>query len=629
MNVNKTSIHHDAEKPDSRPLKKSIVIRTGSALVAISLTALLSMFGSMLVAETLEGDAQAINLAGSMRMQSYRLVNAKLLNTSNIEMALLINQFESKLKSPTLAHVISSGNSRELGEQIKHLEESWNRQFKPLLMTPREEMIDIMPTVDAFVADIDSFVNALQHSSESKIGVLRALQVITVFIVILVSFIVLYNVNQNIAIPLRGLVSAAQQIRLGNFKVQSHYKGDDELGLLATSFNQMSSELEVLYLDLEARVEQKTAELQRSNDSLSVLYNAARKLYSAPNSISMNAHGIFNELQGIIGLGTITLCLSKNKQFSAYKIITSDGSAKPSFCQAPNCEICRQVPGKAGLAKDLKEVVSFPLGNDRTYVGEITLEVPEGGELEDWQRDLLNAVADIFNTALSLSNMAEQESRIALMEERAVIARELHDSLAQSLSYQKLQASRLKKLLEKDASREKVFSAIGEVQEGLNSAYRQLRELLGTFRIKIDAPGLEPALIGTVAEFRDRSDIDINLHYELDDCPLTPNEEIHCLQIVREAVSNVVKHSRATKADINLVRGVSGEVVVQIIDNGIGMPTEPHKTNHYGLSILAERTESLHGNINIKSGLDGGTCVELTFYPAFMGHPSTQKMVKV
>ena len=45
--------------------------------------------------------------------------------------------------------------------------------------------------------------------------------------------------------------------------------------------------------------------------------------------------------------------------------------------------------------------------------------------------------------------------------------------------------------------------ALNEVQEGLNAAYKQLRELLATFRIQIDAPGLEPALIGTVAEFRD------------------------------------------------------------------------------------------------------------------------------
>ncbi|MDX1693035.1 MAG: type IV pili methyl-accepting chemotaxis transducer N-terminal domain-containing protein, partial [Ketobacteraceae bacterium] len=56
--------------------KKSIVIRTGTALVGIAVTALLSMFASMMVAETLEGDAQAINLSGSMRMQSYRMANA-------------------------------------------------------------------------------------------------------------------------------------------------------------------------------------------------------------------------------------------------------------------------------------------------------------------------------------------------------------------------------------------------------------------------------------------------------------------------------------------------------------------------------------------------------------------------
>ncbi|MCG8671059.1 MAG: type IV pili methyl-accepting chemotaxis transducer N-terminal domain-containing protein [Pseudomonadales bacterium] len=614
------SANSDPETTENKAsgLKKSIVIRTGSALVGIALTALLSMFGSMLVAETLEGDAQAINLSGSMRMHSYRMANAKILETPQSVLEALVEEFETKLNSPMLSHIINTSDSRELGKQLDLIHGHWHTILKPLLVDPTIEPYKIMPAVDLYVQDIDNFVTALQNSSESKIRVLRALQGITVFIVILVSFIVLYNINQNIAIPLRDLVAAAQQIRSGNFKVVSHYKGDDELGLLATSFNQMSSELEVLYLDLEDRVRQKTAELQRSNDSLGLLYDATRKLYSAPNSLTLKSHSIFSELEGLIGLGTISLCLSKSDTVSAYKIITSNDLEKPSFCQAPSCDVCRHAPDKASLTDGLQEVVSFPLGKGKSYAGEITIEVPKGSRIEDWQRDLLNAVADVFYTTLSLSNLSEHESRIALMEERTVIARELHDSLAQSLSYQKLQVARLKRLHEKGADQDTLFSAIYNVQEGLNSSYKQLRELLGTFRIKIDSPGLEPALIGTVAEFKERSDIDIQLNYQLRDCPLRPNEEIHCLQIVREALSNVIKHAQASIAEIKLERDGEGKVGISIIDNGIGIPDVPHKNNHYGLSILSERTDSLNGQISIKRRPQGGTSVDLVFFPAFM-----------
>lgn len=609
-------------------LKKSIVIRTGSALVGIALTALLSMFGSMMVAETLEGDAQAINLSGSMRMQSYRMANAKLMETPEGVLRVLIEEFEKKINSPMLSHIISTSDSRELGAQLDRIHGHWHTILKPILLEPNSKANQLMPAVDIFVEDIDNFVTALQNSSESKIRVLRALQGITVFIVILVSFIVLYNINQNVAIPLRDLVAAAQQIRSGNFKVVSHYKGDDELGLLARSFNQMSSELEVLYLDLEDRVQRKTAELQRSNDSLGLLYDATRKLYSAPNLLTQKSHDIFRELENLIGLGTITLCLSKSSTGSAYKIITGSDLDKPSFCQAPHCDVCRHAPDKAGLTGNLQEVVSFPLGKGKSYAGDITLEVPKGERIEDWQRDLLNAVADVFHTTLSLSNLTEQESRIALMEERTVIARELHDSLAQSLSYQKLQAARLKRLLEKDADQEKVFSAINEVQQGLNSSYKQLRELLGTFRIKIDAPGLAPALIGTVAEFKERSNLEIELNYELEDCPLTPNEEIHCLQIVREALSNVIKHAQASKASVDLTRNKHGQIHIMIQDDGIGIPEVTHKTNHYGIAILSERTESLNGHISISRRPEGGTNVDLTFYPAFMDNTRHQETTR-
>lgn len=599
-------------------LRRSIVIRTGSALVGIALTALLSMFASMMVAETIEGDAQAINLSGSMRMQSYRMANGKIMPASLTEQQALIKEFESKLNSPLLTHIISTSNSQELSKELNKINDHWQVTLKPLLLSSTTTKAELMPAVDLFVNDIDNFVFALQNSSESKIRVLRALQGITVFIIILVSFIVLYSINQNVAIPLKDLVAAAEQIRRGNFKVISHHKVDDELGLLATSFNQMSAELETLYLDLENRVTEKTELLQRSNQSLRLLYDATRRLYSAPNDLSQRSQEILSGLETLIGLGPISLCLSKGQDVSAYKIITSDGSEKPEFCQAPNCNVCRSNPDKGEFIDHLQEVVSFSIGQGKNYTGEITIAIRKGERLEDWQRDLLNAVADVFFTTISLANLADQEARIALMEERTIIARELHDSLAQSLSYQKLQAAKLKRLLEKGAQQDTLFSAISQVQDGLNASYKQLRELLGTFRIKIDAPGLEPALIGTVAEFSERATTEIRLEYQLYDCPLTPNEEIHCLQIVREALSNVVKHAQATLATITLQRTNDGKINVTICDNGIGIPDLPHKQNHYGLSILSERTESLHGSLHIKRNTNGGTMVQLEFYPAFM-----------
>lgn len=608
-----------ASKPSY--LKKSIVIRTGSALVGIALTALLSMFASMMVAETIEGDAQAINLSGSMRMQSYRITNAAILQAPLEARKSLINEFDSKLYSPLFDHIIHTSDNTDLTRRLISIRSRWEA-LEPKLLHGDIPANQLTTIIDDFVSDIDSFVSALQSSSESKIRLLRALQGVTAFIVILVSFIVLYNINQNIAIPLKDLVAAAERIRSGDFKVKSHHQSDDELGLLANTFNSMANELDVFYQKLEDRVEEKTRLLRRSNHSLRLLYNSTRRLYNSPNDLAKSTQPILKELSDLINLGTISLCLSKSDKGSAYRIITSNNNDKPSFCQAPHCDLCRHNPDKADYAPNLQEVVSFSIGKGKNYCGEITLEVLKGQRVEDWQRDLLNAVADVIYTTRSLTDLAEQEARIALMEERTVIARELHDSLAQSLSYQKLQAARLKRLLEKGADKDILYTTIQQVQDGLNASYKQLRELLGTFRIKIDAPGLEPALIGTVAEFKERSDCDIQLDYQLRDCPLTPNEEIHCLQIVREALSNVVKHAHASYAKVNLSQTPNDRISITIRDNGVGIPDLPHKNNHYGLSILSERTESLAGNIEITRHPDGGTLVSLEFLPAFMTSPN-------
>jgi two-component system nitrate/nitrite sensor histidine kinase NarX len=72
-----------------------------------------------------------------------------------------------------------------------------------------------------------------------------------------------------------------------------------------------------------------------------------------------------------------------------------------------------------------------------------------------------------------------------------------------------------------------------ELSTGLNSAYRQLRELLATFRLKLDTPDLATALRKTIDEFSGRLGKPVGLYYNLPPQALSPNEEVHTLQIVR------------------------------------------------------------------------------------------------
>jgi two-component system nitrate/nitrite sensor histidine kinase NarX len=199
-----------------------------------------------------------------------------------------------------------------------------------------------------------------------------------------------------------------------------------------------------------------------------------------------------------------------------------------------------------------------------------------------------------------------------LLEERAAIARELHDSLAQSLSYMKIQVSRLKPFAEQSGT--EVAEVLQELREGLNSAYRQLRELLTTFRLRVDGGGLGAALQATVAEFSNRGNLPIALDVDLGGCTLSANEEIHTLQIVREALSNVLNHAAATEARVRINYGEDGMVCATVEDNGVGIRKKAG-AHHYGLAIMEERSKSLGGSVTIDRAEPSGTRVTLRFLP--------------
>ena len=223
--------------------------------------------------------------------------------------------------------------------------------------------------------------------------------------------------------------------------------------------------------------------------------------------------------------------------------------------------------------------------------------------MESWQHQLLQSVTNQIATGLHLRQQTAQNRRYTLANERTVIARELHDSLAQALSYLKFQVTRLQKMRAKEASDEQIEGVVDELKTGLNSAYRQLRELLTTFRLKIDDEGLKSAFEKTVIQLNERAEdkIKFELNYNIGNVPLTPNEEIHLMQIAREATQNVLHHSKATEAKISIFADHDNNIHLSIEDNGIGIPDSPEKLNHYGLAIMQERSKHLSGDISIEA----------------------------
>lgn len=604
-------------QPPLMHLTQSLAVRTLLAFTLIIGVMLISMLGGMYLSESVRSDAEALNKAGSLRMQAYRLA----LLTGDPERQSLptyVSEFETALTTPAIMAVVGDKAQGSLSIKYELVQRQWRQLMLPLLLQTPPDKTAFRKEVPVFVELLDNFVGDLQVESERKLSMIRALFITTLFVTVLIGFIVILGVNNALLMPLQELVELAKNISRGSFQGRAKVLARNELGVLAWTLNQMSAELSGLYDNLERKVDEKTAELQRSNRSLELLFNSARSLYKTSVDPLLIFADLMQPIEQTLGLGPVSLCLTHptdNPESEAHTALTALRGQTPAYCNLPNCAQCPLIINQ-GVIPSGAQVVSFVLENEHGHFGDLRIEVPLGMHMQGWQTQLIEALTELFSASLSLNQLGQNQARIALMEERAVIARELHDSLAQALSYQKIQVTRLRKQVAANFSKEDINLTLTDVQEGLNSAYRQLRELLVTFRIKLEEPGLYAAIDATVQEFSGHSGVDIQLDYALEHCPLTPNEEIHCMQIIREALSNVIKHAQAQLCKLTLHQDDDGYIHISIDDDGIGINTEQSPTGHYGLSILTERAQSLLGKLNI-SRLQPGTRIHMRFLPQY------------
>ena len=609
-------------------LQNSLLLRLGGMFVAITVLAVASMSTSWMVAETTQGSGQAINIAGSLRMQSWRMASiyqrlqqhANAESRSELEQA--ISRFENDLKAGPILAVLPADEAAPLKQVYRQVESSWRTQIKPGLINPpaasaTDADAAVLDKIPEFVSRINDLVKQIEDSTEAKIQVMRVILGAAVIATLLVVILSIYLVNNILVRPLRGLLELADQIGQGNLAARNDLTGEDELGRLGQAFNHMAEDLSRLYQNLEKRVEEKTAELTIANRSLELLYHSIARLYNGP--VAPDTYAILlKDLENVLGVGHGLACLveagATRAQVIASTLQPQRGDA--DLCGLMSCAECLAHPTLAvHPLKDGRRVLSLPLKDTEQHYGVLQLEMPPGKELAQWQTQLLDALSRHIGIAIGTARRTEQSRRLSLLEERAALARDLHDSLAQSLAYMKIQVSRLKPLVDNPQRGKEARDVLEELREGLNSAYRQLRELLTTFRLRIEGEGLAAALQNTVSEFSSRGSIPIALDAHLAGCTLTPNEEIHALQIVREALSNVLNHAHARQAEVKLVCNSDGSVSASVTDDGIGI-REAAGTHHYGMTIMEERAKNLGGQLRVENLPALGTRVTLHFMPS-------------
>ncbi len=276
------------------------------------------------------------------------------------------------------------------------------------------------------------------------------------------------------------------------------------------------------------------------------------------------------------------------------------------------------------FGNECQAMVVVPLQHGGRLQGTYNLFLPERFELPEEVALLFRSIGEHLGMALENAHLKRENLRIKLMNERQMMAAEVHDSLAQTLAYMKVRIALLQDALAdaSNANNELAGKYASDVSQAVDEAYRQLRELLVQFRSRMDPMGLQQALAGIAKNYQDRTGIELEYCNRVADLRLSVDQEAQVFFIVQEALANVSRHSGATRARLTL-EGAGDYYVVTIEDNGRGNPNftpradpageMPQLRDHFGLSIMRERARLIGGRVEVANLPEGGFRVRLTF----------------
>jgi two-component system nitrate/nitrite sensor histidine kinase NarX len=275
-------------------------------------------------------------------------------------------------------------------------------------------------------------------------------------------------------------------------------------------------------------------------------------------------------------------------------------------------------------AAGYQTAVALPMRTPQGVVGEVELFYYGERRFADSERQLLEALVGHAATQVENLRLAARERENAVSEERNLLARELHDSIAQSLAFLKIQVQLLRSALQRAGGArppDEVARVIDEIDAGVRESYADVRELLLHFRTRAGHEDIEHALRSTLSKFELQSGIRAQLSIAGHGVPLPPDQQIQVLHIVQEALSNVRKHARAGQVELRVRQTPGWSFEVQ--DDGMGFDPErnPADATHVGLQIMRERAARIGATLSWQRVEGGGTLVRLAL-PAFASAPA-------
>jgi len=465
-------------------------------------------------------------------------------------------------------------------------------------------------------------------------------KLITILVLVIVALTTLIILHQKIQgrllLPLSQLKSWAIEINNGNLssRLPEYLPGD--FNTLAKNINELGDQIENLTLDMQSQVKKQTEHIERKSRSLEIVYDVAasinisrnlddlltRFLHSLKEVVKARAAVVRlvtddNQMRLVASLGFDDDLMERERLIPSEHCLCGTAYRDGNVLFQKNISQCDKIIGRQFFDVDNVHMIAVPLQyRDKTLgVYNLFVDSEDFAEPEDIE-DLLTSIGRHLGMAIDKARTDDEANRFAIMEERNRLAHELHDSLAQTLASLRFQVRVLDEKI-RLGEEPSIWHELEKIENNLDEAYLELRELITHFRAPIDKRGLVPAVEHLIERFKYQNEITIFLQKEWNVLSLSPNIEVQALRIIQESLNNISKHSQAHAVRVIMRSNVQGECNILIEDDGVGMDIPPESDrvsgDHLGLSIMDERAKRMGGTFTIESELGEGTRTTLTF----------------
>jgi two-component system nitrate/nitrite sensor histidine kinase NarX len=281
---------------------------------------------------------------------------------------------------------------------------------------------------------------------------------------------------------------------------------------------------------------------------------------------------------------------------------------------------CANRTGHTYFGMQCRQILAISLRHGGDVLGIYNLFFETATDIAPPIENLLRLTGQLLGQALHNANLERQRLRMTVMRERQEMVNEVHDAIAQTLSFVRMRLPLLSDaMLSHDDQRSLKY--LSDVKQGVGEVHNNLREVMTYFRTRMDPLGLLHALQGVADGFFDRTGITLEIRNSAQSLNLSDQQEVQVYYIVQEALANIAKHSMARGAVVSIERTpMQLEFLIQ--DDGLGMDDPSVSSivtmakgmapsNHFGMEIMRSRAQRLGGSIAVGPNEGGGTRVRL------------------